>query len=113
MRGSPSHAGRTSRSASRTDAGERLDTVDLRGVTALIVNAREAERLAGRDDPVEAATALGEHVPSVVVTLGPRGAVGVQDGRLVPATAPEVEVADPTGGGDLFVAAYAWADLAG
>jgi sugar/nucleoside kinase (ribokinase family) len=49
----------------------------------------------------------------VVVTLGSRGALELADGALVRAPAPEIEVVDTTGAGDLFVAAYVVADLAG
>jgi sugar/nucleoside kinase (ribokinase family) len=48
-----------------------------------------------------------------VVTLGPGGAVAAGDGELWRAEAPELEVVDTTGAGDLFTAAYVWADLDG
>jgi sugar/nucleoside kinase (ribokinase family) len=49
----------------------------------------------------------------VVVTLGPRGALAVENGREVRVDAPGVEAVDATGAGDLFLPAYVWADLNG
>jgi sugar/nucleoside kinase (ribokinase family) len=73
------------------------------------VNAREAESLTGAPDVERAARALARGRRAAVVTSGADGAVGVEDERLVRATAPAVEVADATGAGDVFVAAFVWA----
>jgi sugar/nucleoside kinase (ribokinase family) len=79
---------------------------------ALIVNRREAGVLTGASTPVEAAERIAAVADTAVVTLGPEGAVAVVDGR--PVTVPGVDatpVLDTTGAGDLFAAAFAWADL--
>jgi sugar/nucleoside kinase (ribokinase family) len=100
-----------------TGPGEigRFDGIpsSLSGAEALIVNEGEARRLTGETDPEVAALALANHADSAVVTLGPRGAVGANAGEAARAEPPPVEAVDPTGAGDLFVAAYAWADLGG
>jgi sugar/nucleoside kinase (ribokinase family) len=80
---------------------------------AIIVNEPEALLLTGASDVEAAAHALAEHAATAVVTLGPGGAVAAADGELWRAEAPETEVVDPTGAGDLFIAAYIWADLDG
>ncbi len=85
----------------------------LDGVHALLLNEPEALRLTGEPDAERAAAALGQTAPTVVVTLGPRGALEWHDGSIVRAESPDVEVVDATGAGDLFSAAYVWADLAG
>src|SRR4051794_30809364 len=81
---------------------------------AFFVNRREACVLTGADTPEDAARELAEVAETVVVTLGPRGAFALVEGRevRVPAelTGP---VVDATGAGDLFAAAFTWADLLG
>ena len=48
------------------------------------------------------------------MTLGAGGVTAIEaDGRTVHVEAPTAEVGDTTGAGDLFAAAYVWADLAG
>jgi sugar/nucleoside kinase (ribokinase family) len=80
----------------------------------LFANADEARRLAGCDDAEAAVRRLATRFRCVVVTLGSRGAIGIEDGcDPVHAAAPPVAVADTTGAGDLFAAAYVWADLMG
>ena len=81
---------------------------------ALIVNRREALVLTGADTPPDAAERLAGVAETAVVTLGPQGAVAVVDGRVL--NVPGIDtgpVVDATGAGDLFAAAFAWADMMG
>ena len=79
----------------------------------LIANQSEALALSGETQADAAAHALSRSADTAVVTLGPDGALAVSDSRLVHVAAPRTEVRDATGAGDLFAAAYVWADLAG
>jgi sugar/nucleoside kinase (ribokinase family) len=85
----------------------------LGGAHALILNAAEAASITRFQDPEDAARALAGHVTTAVVTMGAEGAVAATKERTARAPAPRVSVVDATGAGDLFVAAYAWADLRG
>jgi sugar/nucleoside kinase (ribokinase family) len=86
---------------------------DLDRAHALLVNEREARLLSGVDDPADAARRLAEQTERVVVTLGAAGALELSDGELHRAKAVDCPAVDTTGAGDLFAAAYVWADLAG
>ena len=48
---------------------------------------------------------------AAIVTCGGRGAVACRGAELERAAAPAVDAVDTLGAGDLFVAAYVWADL--
>jgi sugar/nucleoside kinase (ribokinase family) len=85
----------------------------LSSTRALILNAAEATALTGKGDPRAAVIDLARYVPTAVVTMGPDGAIGAQERRVVGSRSPQVDVADATGAGDLFVSAYVWADLNG
>lgn len=100
-------------SHSDVTAAARGETNDLNGCRAVITNRLEALALTGESTPEAAAVALSRRAENAVVTLGAHGAVGACKGRLLHAAAPAVRVQHTTGAGDLFVAAYIWADLAG
>jgi ribokinase len=85
----------------------------LSSLDPLLVNEHEAAFLLGqtpgRLDPFRAATALRALGPrSVVITIGPRGAVFADDrvARHLPAS-PVDEIIDTTGAGDAFAGALA------
>ncbi|MFF8270838.1 ribokinase [Streptomyces sp. NPDC016562] len=82
---------------------ELLAAVDL-----LIPNEHEAAALTGLTDPHQAAAALLDDVPEVVITLGAAGALYAARGQeplTVPA--PRVRAVDTTAAGDTFVGALA------
>jgi len=79
----------------------------------LILNAGEAALVTGHNDPEEAAVSLARLVATAIVTLGAEGAVAVSGGVVAHAEAPRQSARALTGAGDVFAAAYVWADLAG
>jgi sugar/nucleoside kinase (ribokinase family) len=83
------------------------------GLRALILNEREALQLSGRSDAPDAARQLAERGCLVVITRAEHGAIAVCPGGPVVAE-PGVPVValDTVGAGDLFTAAFVWADLA-
>ncbi|MEA2279663.1 MAG: hypothetical protein QOK21_270 [Solirubrobacteraceae bacterium] len=95
----------------KTDGAGRA--AGLERARSLLVNAREACLLTGERDPREAARALAVRTPCAVVTLGAAGAIAVEGSAFVETEGTPVEAIDTTGAGDLFTAAYVWADLAG
>jgi sugar/nucleoside kinase (ribokinase family) len=102
--------------ATAGDAEARADVddeADLRHARALIVNEREACVMTGVTEGEEAAGALAARTPCAIVTLGQRGAVAACDGRLVQVPGIPADPVDTTGAGDLFTAAYVWADHLG
>lgn len=98
-----------------------IDTAlsDLHEVIAktdiLLLNDNEAEMLTGLSDPEEAGRELCRQGPqSVVVKLGSRGALLVEEERNVPVAAYQIDrVVDPTGAGDSFAGGLVGALAAG
>jgi ribokinase len=86
----------------------------LANARTLFVNRREACVLTGADTPDAGARALADVVGTVVVTLGQHGAYAIVEGEEITVPGEQTgRVIDATGAGDLFAAAYAWADLQG
>jgi sugar/nucleoside kinase (ribokinase family) len=85
----------------------------LPAVHALIANQQEAIGLSGAADARSAACWLAQRATTAVVTLGAHGALAVSGQSVEHVRAPRGEVRDVTGAGDLFAAAYVWADLHG
>lgn len=81
---------------------DRLAEVDV-----FVPNEIEALRYTGTETIEAAAAALAERVATVVITRGRAGALAVDSasGQRLSIPAVEVTVADPTGAGDVFVAA--------
>jgi ribokinase len=86
----------------------------LTELRALLLNEREARQLTGLSDTLEAAAQLASRGCLVVVTRGANGAVAAMpDGPVLEAAAVVTEALDTVGAGDLFTAAFIWADLLG
>ena len=81
--------------------------IESGGVDLLFCNEDEALQLTGRTDLQSALDELQVHVPTLVITKGPEGAIGVEGGKTIaiPA-APVDQVVDTTGAGDLFAAGF-------
>jgi sugar/nucleoside kinase (ribokinase family) len=78
---------------------------------AFMPNAVEAMAYTGTATPQEALFELADRVPIAVVTMGPDGAVGIDAFTGEEAQVPSLRVheVDPTGAGDVFLAALtAW-----
>jgi sugar/nucleoside kinase (ribokinase family) len=86
------------------------DLPDLSGTRALLVNEREAHLLTGAPDAQAAAARLAERAPVAIVTLGESGALAAGTEGSVHVDGIRVDTVDTTGAGDLFNAAYVWAD---
>lgn len=91
-------------------SGEWSPTVleRLGGVDVFVPNDDEAMRYTRTDTALHAAHALADHVPLAIVTRGVHGVIAVDSatGTVVDVPSVPVPVLDPTGAGDVFVAAY-------
>jgi sugar/nucleoside kinase (ribokinase family) len=90
-----------------------LHRADLQGlidgglIDILFVNEEELLCLTQDDDRESAIAKVTAKVPLLVVTMGPEGAIAIQDGERFSVTAEPVErVVDTTGAGDLFAAGF-------
>jgi len=81
--------------------------IDSGGVDLLFANEDEALQLTGRTDLQSALDELKAKVPTLVITKGPQGAIGIEGDEFIsiPA-APVDQVVDTTGAGDLFAAGF-------
>lgn len=84
-----------------------FDPAVLRHVTALKLNEEEVLALGGEERAVE----LG--VPELLLTHGSTGALLITRGVHERIPVRRVDIADPTGAGDAFLAAYTWARACG
>jgi sugar/nucleoside kinase (ribokinase family) len=82
---------------------DRLSEVDV-----FVPNDVEAMRYTRTESALDAAKALAEYVPLAIVTCGGSGVVAVDSaaGAVTTAATIPVDVVDPTGAGDVFVASY-------
>ena len=84
-----------------------FDPAVLAHVTALKLNEVEVAALGGEDQ----VTRLG--VPELLLTHGSTGALLISRGVRERIPVRPIATADPTGAGDAFLAAYAWARASG
>ncbi len=79
----------------------------IRGLDLLCANEVEAVSYTRTPDPVSAARELARHVPAAVVTCGQDGVIAAEGaaGAVLRVPAFPVTAIDPTGAGDVFVAA--------
>ena len=77
-----------------------LELIDI-----FILNEIEAADLSGLGDPQEAALALGKRFPQarIVVTLGSKGSICLENGMIIRQKAYKVKAVDTTAAGDTFV----------
>ena len=75
-------------------------------VDVLLVNAREAHKITQTTLLESAIDWLSKHVQTVVIKMGPEGALAVRSGKRITIPAIPVEVIDPVGAGDSFNAGF-------
>jgi sugar/nucleoside kinase (ribokinase family) len=99
------------------DAGQRWSPdilASLAHFDAFIPNDIEATSYTRTDTAADAVKKLSDLVPLVAVTCGRAGSVAIDSASGEYASAPAIDVnaVDPTGAGDVFVAAFMFATLA-
>jgi sugar/nucleoside kinase (ribokinase family) len=102
-------AGLTTSLDTNDDPDERWEgalDATLPYVDVLLPNEREAMKMAHTDDLEAALARLAERVKTVVVKLGSRGAMAIQEGQRFIAPAVKVQVVDLVGAGDSFDAGF-------
>ena len=91
-------------------AGRRegfAEMIDSGGIDLLFANDLEALQLTGARNLGEALAMLSAKVPTLVITRGAEGALGLEDGVGIEVPAvPVDEIVDTTGAGDLFAAGF-------
>ena len=81
--------------------------IDQGGIDLLFANEHEVLQLTGAGHLGEALVMLAATVPTLIVTRGAEGALGLEDGQKVEVpAAPVGQVVDTTGAGDLFAAGF-------
>ena len=103
------NAGLTTSLDTNDDPDDRWDgalDATLPYVDILLPNEREAMKMARADDLETAVARLSERVKTLVVKLGARGAMAVQEGQRFSASAVNVQIVDPVGAGDSFDAGF-------
>ena len=78
-------------------------------VDLVFCNASEAQRMTECDSWEDQIAKLAELVDHVVITLGKKGSVILQDGKMERIEAFSVETIDTTGAGDAYAAGYLYA----
>ncbi len=85
-----------------------------RGASVLFPNAQEAQLLSGEMTPEDQLRALSPYYDHVVIKLGARGAVTLDEGgKLLQVAGKEVVALDTTGAGDAFAGGFVAGQLAG
>lgn len=86
----------------------------MRHCDHLLINDLEARRIAGTEDLDAALARIGEALKpgaSLIVKVGARGALGIEDGRRVEHAIEPVDIFDTIGAGDAFNTGYLSARL--
>ncbi len=78
----------------------------LASTDVFLPNAAEACRFAAAEEPEAALAALADRIETVVVKLGPEGAIARRRDEGARAPAPAVDAVDSTGAGDSFAAGF-------
>ncbi|WP_417382387.1 adenosine kinase [Gimesia sp.] len=73
-------------------------------VDLLFCNLEEARSLTGKQDAVDCAHVIHNHVPNLALTLGGDGSILMHEGRVIPIEGVEVAAVDTTGAGDMYAA---------
>lgn len=84
---------------------DNLLSIDMKKLYCLIANEIEAKALTGTNEIEESITYLAKHYPSlkVVITLGKKGSVYIEEGKVIKQSAFKVDAIDTTAAGDTFV----------
>jgi sugar/nucleoside kinase (ribokinase family) len=82
----------------------------MKYVDIVFMNEDEAKRFTGLE-PKEAAKAVGEYVPVVIVKAGPQGSFVVSEKKSYRISPFEAKAVDTTGAGDLYAAGFLYSYL--